>query len=111
MSSDAQVPAPVSAVVDAINAGDTEAFVEAFTPDGVVDDWGRVLSGHDGVRSWAETDAVGMDARMTVLSATTEGDTTTVEFEWSSKKFNGTSTAIVTVEGDRVGSFRIPPAH
>ena len=111
MSSDAQAPAPVSAVVEAINAGDTEAFVAAFTAEGRVDDWGRVLTGHDGVRSWAESDAIGMDARMTVLSATTEGDTTTLEFEWSSKKFNGTSTAIVTVGGDRVSSFRIPPAH
>ncbi|RYJ04773.1 MAG: nuclear transport factor 2 family protein, partial [Actinomycetales bacterium] len=52
MSSEAPVPAPVSAVVDAINAGDTDAFVAAFTADGQVDDWGRVLKGPDGVRSW-----------------------------------------------------------
>ncbi|GAA1752150.1 nuclear transport factor 2 family protein [Aeromicrobium alkaliterrae] len=111
MSSDTHVPAPVATLVDAINAGDTDAFVEAFTENGSVDDWGRVLTGPDGVRSWAETDAIGMDAQMTVLSATSEGDTTTVEFSWSSRKFNGTSTAIVTVDGDRVSSFQIPPAH
>ncbi len=111
MSSEAQVPAPVSAVVDAINAGDTDAFVAAFTLDGQVDDWGRVLTGSDGVRSWAESDAIGMDARMNVLGAETVGDTTTVAFEWSSRKFNGTSTAIVTVADGRVSSFRIPPAH
>lgn len=111
MSNDVQVPGPVGAVVDAINAGDTDAFVAAFTPDGEVDDWGRVLTGSDGVRSWAESDAIGMEAQMTVLGAETDGDTTTVEFAWSSRKFNGTSTAIVTVDDGLVSSFRIPPAH
>jgi len=33
------LPAPVRAVFDATNAGDTDAFLDAFTPDGVVDDW------------------------------------------------------------------------
>ncbi len=99
----------MQAVVDAVNAADTEAFVAAFAPDGAVDDWGRVLRGHDGVRSWAATDAIGQEARMTVLSATTDGDVTTIEFDWRSNRFNGTSTAIVTVDGDRVSSFRIPP--
>jgi hypothetical protein len=107
--SEATLPAAVSAVVDAINAGDTEAFVAAFTPDGFVNDWGRVLSGPDGVRSWAESDAIGMDARMTVLAAETQGNTTTLRFEWRSQKFNGESDAIVVVQGDLVKSFTIPP--
>lgn len=107
--SDLEVPAPVQAVVDAINAADTEAFVAAFTPEGQVDDWGRVLSGPDGVRSWAETDAIGAGAQMQVLEATTDGDVTTLLFDWRSSVFNGQSHAVVTVEGDRVSSFRIPP--
>ena len=107
--SDLEVPAPVQAVVDAINGADTEAFVAAFTADGQVDDWGRVLSGPDGVRSWAETDAIGAGAQMTVLEATTEGAVTTLLFNWRSSVFNGQSHAVVTVDGDKVSSFRIPP--
>lgn len=106
-----ELPAPVQAVVDAINTGDMEAFVDAFAADGSVDDWGRVLSGPDGIRSWGETDAIGQNAQMTVLSAETAGPTTTMHFYWSSDRFNGESDAIVTVEGDKVASFRIPPAH
>lgn len=106
-----EVPAPVQAVVDAINAADTEAFVGAFTPDGVVNDWGRVLTGAEGVRSWAETDAIGVGAAMTVLSATTEGAVVEIRFDWRSHKFNGQSTAFVTLRGDKVAEFRIPPAH
>lgn len=34
------LPAPVRRFVDAVNSADTDAFVEAFTEDGYVDDWG-----------------------------------------------------------------------
>lgn len=37
--SDILLPAPVQAMIDAINAGDTDAFVAAFTADGFVSDW------------------------------------------------------------------------
>jgi hypothetical protein len=96
-------------VVDAINNADTDAFVSAFTADGLVNDWGRVLTGPDGVRSWADSDAIGMGAQMTPLSAKTQGDTTTVHFEWRSRRFNGESDAIVVVEDGLVPSFTIPP--
>lgn len=106
---DIALPDPVRAVVDAINAADTDAFVDAFTPTGSVNDWGRVLTGPSGVRSWAESDAIGAGATMTVLEATTDGDITTLFFDWRSRVFNGTSHAIVTVVDDKVDSFRIPP--
>lgn len=109
--SDNTVPAPVQAMVDAINAADTEAFVSAFTADGFVSDWGTVKSGPEGVRSWAGSDAIGAGARMTVLSAVTEGDTTRIRFGWSSRVFNGESDGIFVVEGDKLASFTIPPAH
>ena len=105
------VPAPVQALVDAINAADTEAFVSAFIADGFVSDWGTVKSGPEGVRSWAGSDAIGAGARMTVLSAVTEGDTTRIRFGWSSRVFNGESDGIFVVEGDKLASFTIPPAH
>lgn len=106
-----ELPAPIAALVDAINRGDTEAFVDAFTPDGLVDDWGRVLRGPDKLRSWAATDAIGMDARMTVVETHDEPDgTVRIVFDWASRRFNGRSQAYVTVTGDRVSIFRIP-AH
>ena len=45
---DITLPAPVQRVVDSINSADAEAFVAAFTDDGIVNDWGRVLGGPDG---------------------------------------------------------------
>lgn len=108
---DIDVPAPVAAFVDSINTADTDAFVALFTPDGHVDDWGTPYRGHDGVRRWAGSDAIGAGARMTLLSATTEGDTTTVRFDWRSTVFTGQSTGIFVTRGDRLVSFTIPPEH
>ncbi len=108
MNQSGELPQPVAAVVDAINNGDEDAFVAAFAPDGYVDDWGRVLNGRDGVRSWSRTDAIGMNASMTVLSASTDGDTTHITFDWSSDRFNGQSEAYISVADNQVTAFRIP---
>jgi hypothetical protein len=48
---------------------------------------------------------------MTLLTAETEGDTTSVRFAWSSRVFNGESNGIFVVDGDRLASFTIPPKH
>lgn len=105
------LPAPVRVMIDAINAADTDAFVAAFTAEGFVSDWGTVKAGPAGVRSWAGSDAIGAGARMSVLSAETEGDTTRIRFGWSSRVFNGESDGIFVVEGDKLASFTIPPSH
>lgn len=102
-------PEPVQRFVDAINQADTEAFVEAFSPDGYVDDWGRVLSGRDGVRSWAGSDAIGMQAQMTLLSVQVDGNEVTTRFSWTSNRFDGESTGIFVLDGEAIASFTIPP--
>ena len=109
--SETTVPDAVARVVEAINAADIEAFVDAFTSDGVVNDWGRVLTGPDGVRSWGLSDAIGAGAQMTVVEAATDGDVTKISFDWRSSVFNGRSDAFVTVRDGKVAEFRIPPSH
>ena len=106
---DMQIPKAVQRIVDAINDGDTDAFVAAFASDGLVDDWGRILRGSTGVRQWAESDAVGAGAKMTVLETHIEAQITEIRFTWVSRVFTGESSAFVTVDGDKVTSFRIPP--
>ncbi|HAN24161.1 MAG TPA: hypothetical protein DCP95_06250, partial [Microbacterium ginsengisoli] len=103
------LPTPVAAFVDAINNADTDAFVAVFTEDGLVNDWGTEYRGPDRVRRWAGSDAIGAGARMKVLSATTEGATTTIRFDWRSRVFNGESTGIFVINGELIRSFTIPP--
>lgn len=109
--SDPSLPAPVQTLVDAINAGDADAFVAAFTPRGLVSDWGRVFEGGEAIRSWSDTDAIGVGARITVLEAVTDPatGTTTTRFDWRSGKANGESAGIFVTDGDLLASFTIPP--
>lgn len=102
------LPLALQSAVNAINAADTDAFVSAFAADGSINDWGRVLKGHDGVRSWARSDAIGAGAQMTVLEATTTGDTTHIVFDWKSRVFNGRSEAYVSIVDGLIREFRIP---
>ncbi len=106
---DIEIPEPVQRFVAAINDADTDAFVAVFTEDGWVDDWGRVLRGAAGVRSWAGSDAIGAGAKMAITEAKVDGDTVTTRFDWRSNVFNGSSTGIFTLDGDRISGFRIPP--
>ncbi|MBV0895551.1 nuclear transport factor 2 family protein [Microbacterium sp. NC79] len=105
--SEMKMPAAVQHMIDAINDGDTDAFVAAFTTDGTINDWGRVLSGENGLRQWARTDAIGANAEMTVITAVTHGATTRVRFGWSSEAFNGESSGVFEVANDLVRSFSI----
>ncbi|MCW8060452.1 hypothetical protein [Agrobacterium tumefaciens] len=102
------LPPALQAAVDAINAGDEEAFVAAFSPDGLINDWGRILKGYEGVRSWARSDAIGAGAVMTVTGAATTVNTTHIVFDWKSHVFNGRSEAYVTIPDRLIAEFRIP---
>jgi len=102
------LPPALQSAVDAINAGDEDAFVAAFSRNGIVNDWGRILKGAEGVRSWARSDAIGAQAKMTVVEATTTGDTTHIVFDWQSRVFNGRSEAYVTLADALIAEFRIP---
>jgi ketosteroid isomerase-like protein len=63
----AATPEEIQRFVDATNRGDTDAFVEAFTEDAHLDDWGRSFDGRAGVRSWDTTDNIGVQAHVDVL--------------------------------------------
>lgn len=111
MSETTDLPGPVAAFVAAINDADTEAFVALFSADGIVDDGGTEYRGFDGVRRWAGSDAIGAGAHMTILSATTDGDTTRTRFDWRSRIFTGESAGIFELNGALIRRFTIPPSH
>jgi hypothetical protein len=58
--------APAQAYVDAVNAGNLDALVAAFAPDGLVIDVTRPIRGRDAIRAWADSEVIG--GRLQVLS-------------------------------------------
>ncbi|RWB61709.1 nuclear transport factor 2 family protein [Mesorhizobium sp.] len=45
-------PDPIRRFVEATNAGDTEAFLETFTADALLTDWGRSFRGRGEIARW-----------------------------------------------------------
>lgn len=111
MSSAEDVPAPIRAFVDATNAGDSAAFVAAFTEDAFLSDWGKEFRGHDGVSSWNDSDNIGRKAHFEVLGtkpgATPQEVVATVMVTGGG--FNGTSDLTFTLRGDEISRLVIEP--
>ena len=101
------LPEPVAAAIDAANAGDLEAFLGCFTPDGVVDDWGREFHGPTEIAGWSDKEFIGVNVSLTVEAVEPDGDDTTVTAQGGGDGFNGPSHFTFRVDGDRVSRMTI----
>ena len=97
-----ELPAPVAAALAAANADDTDAFLATFTPDGVVDDWGREFRGADAIRAWSDREFIGVDVTLDVTGSTSDGGATTVAADVGGRGFNGPSHFTFELDGDQV---------
>lgn len=66
-------PPVIQRFIVATNAGDTAAFLEAFTPDAFLSDWGRDFTGRAGVAKWNETDNIGVQSKFRLLEIEPNG--------------------------------------
>jgi hypothetical protein len=96
-------------MIDATNAGDSAAFVDAFTEDCFLQDWGRRFHGHAGAADWNESDNIGKNTRFEARGTRLDGDTYVVTLVVTGDGFNGTSDIRFEVEGDRIRSMVIAP--
>lgn len=101
------LPAPVAASIVATNAGDLQAFLDAFTPDGSVDDWGRVFTGPDAITGWSDNEFIGKNVTLDVTKVTTTDADTVVIATVGGDGFNGPSTFTYTVSGDKLSRMTI----
>lgn len=105
------VPAAIRAFVDATNAGDSEAFVAAFTEDAFLSDSGREFVGHEGVAAWDQSDNIGQRTHFDLLGVKPGiGDQQLIATVLiSGDGFTGTSDLEFTVRGHRVTRLVIAP--
>ena len=101
------LPPPVARLIDAANANDTDAFLAALTPDGVVDDWGRAFRGPDAVRGWSDAEFIGVRVSLDVTEVVQRDGAVTVTAQVGGDGFNGPSHFTFDVAGDRVSRMTI----
>ncbi|SEE90776.1 nuclear transport factor 2 family protein [Ruania alba] len=101
------VPEPVGSFIETVNAHDENGFLEAFTTDGFVDDWGRVFTGRDQIKGWSDKEFIGATGVLTPTSVTVDGDLITVVGDWRSTHANGLSRFEFRVSGDQLASMTI----
>lgn len=100
-------PEPVATFIDRVNAHDDEAFLDAFTTDGIVDDWGRTFTGRDAIKAWSDKEFIGSAGVLTVEEVTSAGATVTVVGDWRSNHANGRSMFVFDIDGDKVARMTI----
>ena len=101
-------PPVIQRFIDATNAGDTAAFLEAFTPDAFLSDWGRDFAGRAGIASWNETDNIGVQSKFRLLEVTATGaDDYRVKLAVSGNGYNGEGTMAFTLTGGRISRLVI----
>jgi hypothetical protein len=111
LATDAPVlPPPIDRFVEAVNAGDTEAFLGLFPEDGVVDDWGRRFVGREAIRGWSDAEFIGAEGRMTVTGVEQTPGGVSVTADWESNRFTGPSRFTFVIDGERIKEMRITGA-
>ncbi|MDT0202368.1 nuclear transport factor 2 family protein [Nocardioides sp. AE5] len=101
--SEINIPEPVASFIDAVNRHDEDGFLDAFTDDGAVDDWGRVFRGRNEIKAWSDKEFIGATGILTPEQVDASDDgTVTVIGDWRSTHANGRSSFAFEVAGDKV---------
>ena len=101
------LPAPVARAIEAVNAGDTDAFLSEFAADGWIDDNGRQFSGHDAMCAWSDGELIGANTRFEVTDSEPTDRGVAVDIEVASDGFNGYSRFAFELDGQVLRSMRI----
>jgi hypothetical protein len=102
-------PAVICAFVDAVNSGDTAAFLALFEAGGAVDDWGSRYVGRDEIRAWSDRELIGAQATLAIRSTREQGNLVSVLAEVGGNGFNGPSRFSFAMNGALAREMRISP--
>jgi len=94
-------------MVDATNAADSTAFLDSFTDDGVVDDWGREFVGREAIAGWNDRENIGVQSHFTIQQVTQEGSAFAATATVKGNGYNGGGTFTFELAGDLISRFTI----
>jgi hypothetical protein len=98
---------PIKAVIDATNAGNHKAFVDAFTKNGSVNDWGHLHAGRREITAWDQTENTGAKAQVRVTGVSRLGGEVLVLVAVTLNGETSSSTWSFRLAGGKVDSLEI----
>jgi SnoaL-like domain len=102
------LPPPIQTFFDATNTENRAAFLSAFAPDGIVDDWGREFHGREAIGRWSDDENIGAHSRFAVTDVTSPTpDTYVVTATVSGGGFNGPSHFTFTLSTNQITRMTI----
>lgn len=107
MTTTPEVPSPIDDFIKAVNRHDEEAFLDSFTSDGSVDDWGRVFTGREAIKSWSDNEFIGANGTLTPEEVSESDDGTLIVGDWASNHANGRSAFTFQTDGDKISRMTI----
>lgn len=103
-----ELPDPINHLVETVNHGDTNSFLDFFTTDGVVDDSGRRFVERDSIRQWSDREFIGAMGHMTVTSVEQTENEVRVKADWVSSYFSGPSLSVfILKDSNKIQEMRI----
>jgi len=100
-------PEPIRRFVEATNKGDTEAFLDTFTADAFLSDWGRSFQGREQIARWNQSDNIGVKSHLGIVSIEPAEGTCRVRIAVTGNGFNGEGDMTFTLDGDRIAGLVI----
>lgn len=108
---DVALPSPVKEFVEAVNAGDEAGFLSFFDAEtGVINDWGRIFTGHGQIKKWSDKEFIGAKGTITPQRIETKGKEISLWAGWKSNYYSGDSKFVFIVDGSSVKEMRIESA-
>jgi hypothetical protein len=101
------LPPAIADFFEATNSGDRERFLDAFTADAVLDDWGRSFSGREGISTWNENENMGVQSHFETSGFTRNDGVYAVSITVSGNGYNGGGTMAFVLEGDKISRVDI----
>jgi ketosteroid isomerase-like protein len=92
---------------DATNRGDSNGFLDAFAPDGVLEDWGRVFTGREEIAGWNERENIGVRSHIEPGAVTREGNAYRVEVQVTGEGYNGGGAMTFTLREGKIARMVI----
>jgi hypothetical protein len=101
------VPDPIQRLVAATNSANIQAFLDCFSPDAFLTDWGRSFRGHQEIARWNETDNIGVQSHLRIVGIEKTSKIYRVRMAVQGNGFNGEGTMAIRLDGDRIAELII----